>query len=69
MKVYIVNEYSEGFNDEDRERINIVGVYASYYDAEDEAEDLAEYAGLAREGDCWFLDDMKMITVEEHEVL
>jgi hypothetical protein len=69
MKVYIVNEYSEGFNDEDRERINIVGVYASYLDAEDHAVDLAEYGGLEREGDCWFLDDMKMITVEEHEVL
>jgi len=68
MKVYIVYEYNEGFDEEGLERVKISGVYASYLAAEDAVVDLAEYTGLYREGNCWFFDDMKMITIEEHEV-
>ena len=67
MNVYIVNEYSDGFNDEGR--VNIAGVYASYLDAVEHAEEIAEYGGFVQEGDCWYLDDMEMLSIETHEVL
>ena len=81
MKVYIVKEYSDGFNDE--ARVSIAGVFAKYEDAEERAEDLAEYGGLetdvyksilaismgsAREKDIWYLNDIEMVSIETHEL-
>lgn len=66
MKVYIVKEYSDGFNDE--ARVSIVGVFAKYEDAEEQAEDVAEYGGLEREKDIWYLNDIEMISIETHEL-
>jgi hypothetical protein len=66
MNVYIVKEYSDPFHEG---RMNIAGVYASYLDAEEHAEEIAEYGGFEQEGDCWYLDDMEMLSIETHEVL
>ena len=85
MKVYIVKEYSDGFNEHLRGHGSgsIVGVFAKYEDAEERAEDLAEYGGLetdvyksilaismgsARVKDIWYLNDMEIISIETHEV-
>jgi len=63
MKVYIVKEWNE-------EDLGIItGVYASHYDAEEHAEELAEYGGFERHGDRWFHDDIEMVEIETHEVV
>lgn len=66
MNVYIVKEYSDEFN---VKSVVITGVYASYLDAVEHAEEIAEYGGFVQEGDCWYLDDMEMLSIETHEVL
>jgi hypothetical protein len=63
MKVYIVKECLNSFSP-------TVGVYASYLDAEERAEEIAEYGGFEREGDIWYnRDDLETIEIETHEVL
>jgi hypothetical protein len=47
-----------------------VWVYAKYEDAKAHAEELAEYGGFEREGDCWYNDDdYESIEVETIEVI
>ena len=79
MKVYIVKEYSDGFNEHLRGHGSgsIVGVFAKYEDAEERAEHVAEHCSRGfetdvyspeREKDIWYLNDMEIISIETHEV-
>jgi len=61
MKVYIVKEHFD--------QPKILGVYSSYYDAEERAEEIAEYGGFDREDETWTYQDLIMLAIEEHEVI
>jgi hypothetical protein len=63
MKVYVVKECLNSFSP-------TVRVYAKYEDAVSRAEELAEYGGFERDGDCWYNeDDLENIEIETHEVI
>ena len=64
MRVYIVSESVE-------DDTHIVGVYQNLEDAQDHAADLAEYAGLDKDGDYrWsFNGNRPMVTIDWYQVL
>lgn len=63
MEVYVVKECLHRSSP-------TVWVYAKYEDAKAHAEELAEYGGFEREGDCWYNDDdYESIEVETIEVI